>query len=46
VTSREDIRQAVRELTDGKGVPVVYDSIRQGHADGFAGMPADNAERW
>jgi NADPH2:quinone reductase len=27
VTSREDIAKRVRELTDGKGVPVVYDSI-------------------
>src|SRR4029453_9095424 len=27
VTSREDIAQRVRELTDGKGVPVVYDSV-------------------
>jgi NADPH2:quinone reductase len=27
VTSREDIATRVREITDGKGVPVVYDSI-------------------
>lgn len=27
VTSRENIAQRVRELTDGKGVPVVYDSV-------------------
>jgi len=27
VTSREDIARRVRELTDGKGVPVVYDSV-------------------
>ena len=27
VTSREDIANRVRELTDGKGVPVVYDSV-------------------
>lgn len=27
VTSREDIASRVRELTDGKGVPVVYDSV-------------------
>ena len=27
VTSREDIAGRVRELTDGKGVPVVYDSV-------------------
>ncbi|WP_298926471.1 quinone oxidoreductase [uncultured Ramlibacter sp.] len=27
VTSREDIAARVRELTDGKGVPVVYDSV-------------------
>jgi NADPH:quinone reductase len=27
VTSREDIAQRVRELTDGRGVPVVYDSV-------------------
>ena len=27
VTSREDITRRVRELTDGKGVPVVYDSV-------------------
>jgi NADPH2:quinone reductase len=27
VTSREDIAQRVREITDGKGVPVVYDSV-------------------
>ncbi len=27
VSSREDIAKRVRELTDGKGVPVVYDSI-------------------
>jgi NADPH2:quinone reductase len=27
VTSRESIAQRVRELTDGKGVPVVYDSV-------------------
>ena len=27
VTSREDIAQRVRELTGGKGVPVVYDSV-------------------
>jgi NADPH:quinone reductase len=27
VTSRENIAQRVREITGGKGVPVVYDSI-------------------
>ncbi len=27
VTPREDIAERVRELTDGKGVPVVYDSV-------------------
>lgn len=27
VTSREDIATRVRELTDGRGVPVVYDSV-------------------
>ncbi|GHD02998.1 quinone oxidoreductase [Pseudorhodoferax aquiterrae] len=27
VTSREDIVARVREITDGKGVPVVYDSV-------------------
>jgi NADPH2:quinone reductase len=27
VTSHEDIARRVRELTDGKGVPVVYDSV-------------------
>jgi NADPH2:quinone reductase len=27
VTSREDIAARVREFTDGKGVPVVYDSV-------------------
>jgi NADPH2:quinone reductase len=27
VTSRENIAERVRELTDGKGVPVVYDSV-------------------
>ncbi|WP_101049456.1 quinone oxidoreductase family protein [Macromonas nakdongensis] len=27
VTSREDIAQRVREITDGQGVPVVYDSV-------------------
>jgi NADPH:quinone reductase len=27
VTSREDIAARVREITDGKGVPVVYDSV-------------------
>jgi len=27
VTAREDIARRVRELTDGKGVPVVYDSV-------------------
>lgn len=27
VTSRENIAQRVREITDGKGVPVVYDSV-------------------
>ena len=27
VTSREDIAKRVREITDGKGVPVVYDSV-------------------
>ena len=27
VTGREDIAKRVRELTDGKGVPVVYDSV-------------------
>lgn len=27
VTSREDIPRRVREITDGKGVPVVYDSV-------------------
>ena len=27
VTSREDIAIRVREITDGKGVPVVYDSV-------------------
>jgi NADPH:quinone reductase len=27
VTTREDIAKRVREITDGKGVPVVYDSV-------------------
>jgi NADPH2:quinone reductase len=27
VTSREDIARRVREITDGQGVPVVYDSV-------------------
>ena len=27
VTSREDIAKRVREITDGKGVPVVFDSV-------------------
>jgi NADPH2:quinone reductase len=27
VTSREDIAKRVREITEGKGVPVVYDSV-------------------
>ena len=27
VTSREDIAKRVREITDGKGVPVVYDAV-------------------
>ena len=27
VTSRDDIAKRVREITDGKGVPVVYDSV-------------------
>jgi NADPH:quinone reductase len=27
VSTREDIAKRVRELTDGKGVPVVYDSV-------------------
>ena len=27
VTSREDVAKRVRELTDGRGVPVVYDSV-------------------
>jgi NADPH:quinone reductase len=27
VTTRENIAQRVREITDGKGVPVVYDSV-------------------
>src|SRR5262249_153757 len=27
VTSREDIAKRVREITGGKGVPVVYDSV-------------------
>ena len=27
VTSRENIAECVREITDGKGVPVVYDSV-------------------
>jgi NADPH2:quinone reductase len=27
VTSRQDIAKRVREITDGKGVPVVYDSV-------------------
>ena len=40
VSTREDIAKRVRELTDGKGVPVVYDSVRQGHTDGFARQSA------
>jgi NADPH2:quinone reductase len=27
VSSRDDVAQRVRDLTDGKGVPVVYDSV-------------------
>ena len=27
VTSREDVAARVRDITDGKGVPVVYDSV-------------------
>ena len=40
VTSREDIADRVREITGGKGVPVVYELGRQGHADGLARQPA------
>ena len=35
-----EIPKRVREITGGRGVPVVYDSGRQGHADGLARQPA------
>ena len=40
VSTREDIAKRVRELTDGKGVPVVYEFGGQGHADGLARQSA------
>ncbi len=33
VSSRENIAAKVRALTNGEGVPVVYDSVGQGHVD-------------
>jgi NADPH2:quinone reductase len=34
VTSREDIARRVRELTDGNGVPVVYDGVGKATFEG------------
>ncbi len=35
----EDIVDGVKEITGGKGVDVVYDSVGQGHLAGFARLP-------
>ena len=40
VTSRENIAQRVREITDGKGVPVVYDSVGKDTVAGLDRQPA------
>ncbi len=40
MTSRENIAERVREITDGKGVPVVYDSVGKDTLDGLARQPA------
>ena len=40
VTSREDVAKRVREITGGKGVPVVYDSVGKDTLMALAGQPA------
>ena len=39
VYTRENFVERVKELTGGKGVPVVYDGDRQGHVSGVARLP-------
>ena len=39
VYTRENFVERVKELTGGKGVPVVYDGDRQGHLSGIARLP-------
>ena len=39
VYTREDFVARTKELTGGKGVPVVYDGDRQGHVSGVARLP-------
>ena len=46
VSSREDIAARVREITDGKGVPVVYDSVGKSTIAGFARTVCKFEERW
>ena len=36
IYTREDFPKRVREITDGKGVPVVYDSVGKEHLPGLA----------
>ena len=40
VYTRENFVERVKEITGGKGVPVVYDSVGKAHVHGLARLPA------